>query len=470
MAKLTKAQQAAQDAANKKISDLEKLLQTPSTSGNAQILMPSAVQMTNMLKATNKKITSDQIATIVSKYAGKPLIDTVTGGIPTSGSGLVEAVAALPKELQPSISSQIGLTNAGFGKTLKARAENLLPTLQGAGSIMAFDPNSVAALKAATAALATANDALASGDRAARLGASVSAMYGAISSADNTLTTWGIDTPEMTRLVDKLATNPQGQMTNPNEILDQIRQTQTYKNAFPGLSDINTSPDKAQHMTESQYMSYSEQIRNSATQYGAPMPTQSEIGQLLKGNVSPVEYQQRVTDIFNAVSNADQNTKNILAKEYGINTSDLFSYYANPKNALPTMQRQVAGAQIQDYATRVGLKGIDQTGVSQLADMAKLAATQGNQQLGYGVGQIQNALLNASRDVGLTKVNPGAAPATISTNQLIGSQLAGFAGTNQIAEQVQVARAEQAAAAPFEKGGGYVETAKGITGLGSART
>ena len=149
---------------------------------------------------------------------------------------------------------------------------------------------------------------------------------------------------------------------------------------------------------------------------------------------------------------------------------DLENYFMDPKNALQKMQRQVAGAEIQDYASRVGLGGLDQQGVSQLADMAKMAAAQGNNQLGYGVSQIQNALLNASRDVALTNAAPGATPATISTNQLIGSQLAGFAGTNQAAEQIQVARAEQAKAAPFEKGGGYAEGPKGVTGLGSART
>jgi hypothetical protein len=53
---------------------------------------------------------------------------------------------------------------------------------------------------------------------------------------------------------------------------------------------------------------------------------------------------------------------------------------------------------------------------------------------------------------------------------LIGSQVAGFAGTSQPAAQQAVARAEQAKVAPFEKGGGYAEGAKGVTGLGGART
>jgi hypothetical protein len=304
--------------------------------------------------------------------------------------------------------------------------------------------------------------------------------YGVISSY---LNSWGI--PQIGQDLWHVIAKQGDHVVNTDALLNIVRGNATsglgsvvdarikgaYQAAFPGLADYNSSTiPGAMHMTETAYQQYTQAIMDSATAYGAPAPNQNDIGKLLNGHVSAAEYKQRVSDIYAVVSNADQNTKNILEQQYGVGPSDLMHYFMDPKTALQKMQRQVAGAEIQDYATRVGLKGIDQQGVGQLADMAKLAAAQGNNQLGYGVSQIQNALLSASRDIALTKANPGATPSTISTNQLIGSQLAGFAGTNQVAEQVQVARAEQAAAAPFEKGGGFVETAKGVTGLGSART
>ena len=314
--------------------------------------------------------------------------------------------------------------------------------------------------------------------------ATASQQANAIDNVRNTIESWNYTAAQkdyISGLVAQLATINGDHIVNQNALLDIFRGDipsglgkttdakikADYNSAFPGLNDYNNQSG-AVHMSESQYTQYSTQLTNSATQYGAPMLTQSQIGQLLTNHVSPVEYNTRLTDIYSAVANANQNTKNTLASQYGINNNDLMHYMIT--GSLPDMQRQVAGAEIQDYATRIGLKGIDQQGVSQLADMAKLAAAQGNNQLGYGVSQIQNALLTASRDTALTKVNPGATPSTISTNQLIGSQLAGFAGTNQVAEQVQVARAEQAATAPFEKGGGYAENAKGVIGLGSART
>lgn len=250
-----------------------------------------------------------------------------------------------------------------------------------------------------------------------------------------------------------------------NKVDQQIKAD--YDKAFPGLRTYNSDPSQV-HMSETQYQTYTQSIMNSSTQFGAPMPTAKQIGELLNGHVSATEYQQRIVDVYAAVQNSDQNVKNTLATQYGVTEPHLMDYVMTGN--LPAMQRQVASAQIQDYATRVGLGSLGQAGATQLADMAKLASTAGNQTLGYGVGQIESSLLAASRDAQLTGSLPGSNRPTISTTQLIGSQLAGFGGTNQAAEQVQVGRAEQAAAAPFVKGGGYVETSKGVSGVGSART
>jgi hypothetical protein len=46
--------------------------------------------------------------------------------------------------------------------------------------------------------------------------------------------------------------------------------------------------------------------------------------------------------------------------------------------------------------------------------------------------------------------------------------VAGYEGTNLQAAQTAANRAAEAKAAPFEKGGGYSETSKGVTGIGGA--
>lgn len=291
-------------------------------------------------------------------------------------------------------------------------------------------------------------------------------QYTSLANADNTLTNWGLDTPEMNKMVTNLVASG---VTNTNQILQNIRQTQTYKQAFPGLSEYNAKPGQI-HMTESEYRTYSQSLQNAAQQYGGVRLNQNQVATLLNGNVSPSEFQQRVQDIGVAVANADPGTKAILKQQFGIDPAHLFAYYANPKETLPDMQRAVASGEIQDYANRVGLAGLRPAGAAQLADMAKLSATQGNNPLGVGVSQVEGSLLNASRDSALTSAAPGANVPTINTNQLIGSQLAGFGGQSQVADQIAVGRAEGARAAPFDKGGGPEQTSKGVTGIGSAST
>ena len=314
--------------------------------------------------------------------------------------------------------------------------------------------------------------------------ATASQQANAIDNVRNTIESWNYTAAQkdyISGLVSQLATVNGDHIVNQNALLDIFRGDipsglgkttdakikADYNSAFPGLNDYNNQSG-AVHMSESQYTQYSTQLTNSATQYGAPMLTQSQIGQLLTNHVSPVEYNTRLTDIYSAVSNANQSTKNLLRTEYGINNNDLMHYMIT--GSLPDMQRKIASAEIQDYASRVGLTGLTQGDTGQLANMAKLSSTAGNNPLGVGVSNVQNALLAASKDIGLTKAAPGATTPTVSTNQLIGSQLAGFAGTNQAVASRQVQLAEEAKAAPFEKGGGYAESAKGVTGLGSART
>lgn len=321
-------------------------------------------------------------------------------------------------------------------------------------------------LKEDTGVITELQNAVSSGNEAANTGATVTAQYTAEATADSDLTNWGIDTPEMNALVARLAAEG---MTNTNEILQNIRATATYKKAFAGLAEYNSKPGHV-HMTESEYRTYSQSILGAAQQYGVPngFIDQSEIGKLLVGDVSASEFQQRVEDIYSAVSNADAGTKALLQQWYGVGPGELTAYFANPEKSLPQMQRQVASAEIEDYASRVGLKGLTEQGAQQLAQMAKLSGAQGNNQLATGVSTIEGSLLTASKDAALLGSNPGAAAPSIDTNELIGSQVAGFGGTNQAAAQTAVEHAEEAKAAPFERGGGYQEGSTGVKGIGFA--
>jgi len=437
---------------------------------------------------------------LLDKFASHTIqvpVSPLTGTNLSQADAFIATIDALPQRVRDAVKEYIGLNNPQLGatggkpSTISQRVNAILPTLAAfKGNIGAVNVSEVLSMQAQTAQLVQIDQSQQANIEAARTGATLSQEYNAESAVDNYLQQWGLNNKAVSQYVAELATNPKGAMTAPSEILNVLRGNssnlgpvadkqihEAYQNAFPGLTAYNASPN-AVRMTEAQYLDYTRSIMNSSTQYGVPAPSQKQIGELLNHNVSPAEYQQRVQDIGAAVENANPNVKAILQQQYGINQTDLVQYLttgtvpgkAGKSLGLPQMQREIASADIQDYTKRVGLEGVSGAGFNQLADMAKLAGTVGNQGLGYGISQIQNSLLGASRDVALTKALPGASNPTVNTNTLIASQLAGFGGTNQIAAQTEVARAEQAKAAPFEKGGGYAESAKGVIGLGAART
>ena len=456
------AQTAAEKkaAADKVVADaLSNFLSGASAQGVGKLTLPSAAQL-----HANGVSASD-----ATKYGGTQVnIPTVgpTGGNLSVAQSMRAVLNALPQTISNATMQVTGLDDTSLGKTFAERVSAITPQLvDGKNNLGSINIPNAARDVVQKAELTNIQGLLATGDQAAMTGATQSAMYSAEANVDSTLAQWGLNSPRIVNLVKQLATNPAGAMTNPNEILNQIRQTPEYKQAFPGLTELNASPT-AVHLTESQYQQHSEQYLGMAQQAGIQL-NQADIGKLVQGNVSPSEYQQRVNDIYNSVKNADTNTKAILQKEYGVNTNDLVHYMAT--GSLPDKQRQIASAQIQNYATSVGLTGLNQTGAEQLAGMAQLSATSGNNPLGVGVSGIKGSLLNASRDANLTGFTPGGGVQTIDTNTLIGSQIAGFGGTTQVAAQTAVQRAEQSAAAPFEKGGGYAESAKGVVGLGAAR-
>lgn len=473
---------------------------TGSTSASGFLHLPTAKQLEPILRAAGIK---NPVVVARLLHDEKIPINTYNGNNPT-GAELLQAIDSISPDTFPAVAKLIsenearkissgllaflGIPGSGTEAQQVEAADLAADKIPVAGK-NAFDLSVVSPLPANSAQSLEANvtrveeehtlkedeaiteyykNAISGEINAANSGALESAKYTALANADATLTAWGIDTPELNNMVSKLSAEG---VTNPNEILDNIRQTATYKRAFAGLAEYNAEKGHV-HMTEAEYRTYSQSVLGAAQQYGVPKGfiNQEEIGNLLKGNVSASEFQQRVEDIYSAVANADPGTKKLLQSQFGVGPGQLMSYFANPKKALPVMQRQVASAEIGDYAKRVGLSGLSLSGEEQLAQQAKLTAAQGNNQLGTGVANIESSLLSASKDAALLSSAPGAGAPMLNTNELIGSQIAGFGGTNERGAQIAVERAEQGKAAPFEAGGGDVQTDRGVVGIGSARS
>jgi hypothetical protein len=254
-------------------------------------------------------------------------------------------------------------------------------------------------------------------------------------------------------------------VTDGRQLLNAIRTEPEYKKTFVGLDQHNrTNP---QPLTEAQYLSLAQRYRETADMYGLPSSffTRQEVGQLIAGGVSAAEFNRRLANGYQVAMSADDATKKYLAQQ-GVDMGHLLAYYLDPKKAEPILTQKATTAQLQGYAQNVGVKDFTTAMAQELAKRAKSAI---NSDGTFSSAQEQRALDVAGAGAGLTGAAPGSNAPTVDTTQLIGSQLQGFGGTTQPEAQLAVQRAAQGQAAPFQGGGGYEATQRGVTGVASAQ-
>jgi hypothetical protein len=253
-------------------------------------------------------------------------------------------------------------------------------------------------------------------------------------------------------------------IVNASDLADQIRATEQYKNRFKGMIDHNKNyPLK---IDEGTYLSTENQMIQVAEQYlPAGVFTRQKAAELIAGGVSPMRFQERIAKGYAAAAAADPATKKYLVN-MGLTPKDIALYFLDPKNTEPFLQQQVAKATLRGYADNIGLKDFTQSMADDLAERVRSSAN--NPYGTYTMDQARKAMEYAAQNRPLTGAAPGSNAPTVDTSQLIGSQIAGFQGTTQGEAAQEVKTATEAAASPFQSGGGYDTTQKGVTGLGSA--
>jgi len=285
------------------------------------------------------------------------------------------------------------------------------------------------------------------------------------------LDVWGLGPSGSHDLSDQLFEKvTQNHWINQKELLTWVRSTDEYKQTFPGLNEHNADPTK-NNMTEADYMNYRNTAGELAGQYGLPagFMTKDRVAKLVEGGVSTAELSERFSKVATAVNSADKNVLKALGK-MGVDTGHLAAYYLDPKNHLKEMEKTVTTAQMMGFGADVGLTGASDKLYRQIATQARGLATGAGQP--YDLSQARAAIQSANKDISLTRSAAGAGGTSqpiVSTAQLVGSQMAGVGGGNMIKAQQAVQRAEQARIAPFQKGGGYVASIKGVEGAGVSK-
>lgn len=262
-------------------------------------------------------------------------------------------------------------------------------------------------------------------------------------------------------------------VTDPNQLMKAIRTTSQYKDVFSGLSAYNSAVDNRgnlkhpEQMSESEYLQLAAAFRETARTFGLQDSffTNKEIGKLIAGGVNRAEFNRRLMNgymVAQTAMEADPATYKYL-QEQGVNFSDLLHYYLDPTKGEKIITDKATNAQLRGYADNVGVRNFTEAMANELTQRARSNI---NPDGTYTTATEQAALREAGAASMLTGATPGSGAPTVSTEQLIGSKIAGFGNTDMASAQQAIEQASQAQTAPFRKGGGYTATQEGVTGMG----
>jgi hypothetical protein len=232
----------------------------------------------------------------------------------------------------------------------------------------------------------------------------------------------------------------------PDAIMVLIRTTPEYKQRFPAMEALAR---KGRAMSEGAYIEYERTASGLERRYGIPEGMlMNSVTDLLTNEVSAAELNDRVLLASAAAIQAPDDIKNTFSQYYGIDTGGLTAYFLDPDKATPLLEKQYSSSIIGTEAARQGI-GIDVFGAENLAS---LGITQEEARQGFGRVQASSALTQGRGDV-------------VTQQQLISGT---FAQDEQSLQAIE--RAARGRAGRFQEGGGFTETAQGVSGLGTAAT
>lgn len=231
-------------------------------------------------------------------------------------------------------------------------------------------------------------------------------------------------------------------------ILQNLRNTDTYKQRFPGMALRKQNGLRA--ISEQEYMDYERSVRQLMRESGLPVDfydQPSDFTTLLANDVSVREVAARTSDMFAAAQNAPQEVRQAFTDYFGVDGMHaLAAYFLNPDKALPVLELQMQTAQVGGTGKRFGF------GVSE--DKAERIA-----RLGLSPAAVESGFQRVAASAPLFQES-------ISESQDLTSDTgmeAAFMG-NQDATQAIQRRAERRLA-DFTGGGGAAVTSGGVLGL-----
>jgi hypothetical protein len=263
-------------------------------------------------------------------------------------------------------------------------------------------------------------------------------------------------------ILNRIVTDPSIDSNDEDAVAKYIEADTTSQDAIKKRFVGNEGRVKAglQPLTPKQYIAAEQTYADTLKNNGLPQgfyDQPDDFQKLIAGNVSAVEFNNRIQQGYMAAKSAPQAVKDQLSNLYGITDQDLAAYFLDPtkatdvikakeKNAF-TFNRQIQAAQISAQGkTQAGI----QLGMGTAEELAAQGITADQAQQGF-------------QQIGTTQelYNPLQGEQVITQEQ----QIAGTFGTNAEARKAITARKRSRQAA-FETGGGFATT-QGASALGT---
>lgn len=251
----------------------------------------------------------------------------------------------------------------------------------------------------------------------------------------------------LSSLVPRIKEYMQQGLTDQAALMLTLRASAEYKARFPAMQAVNA---KGRGFSEADYINYERNAAQTEQQYGFPkgfLTDSHRIAGMLEADVSASELNDRAK-INAAISlDAPQETKDALARLYGLDQGAVAAFYFDPENSLDYLQKQSASATIAGQASR------------QQIDIDRQTA-EGLQAQGVTAAQAQSGFSNVA---GLTGLEFGAGE-KIAQSGLIDAAFGNAQATSEV-QRVAQGRINQ-----FQGGGNAAAATGGVAGLGAAGT
>lgn len=230
------------------------------------------------------------------------------------------------------------------------------------------------------------------------------------------------------------------------EIYMNLRNTEAYKARFPAMAELSNT---GRAITEAAYVDYERKAAQMEQMYGLPKGmVMGSVTDLLIGDVSAVELQERILLASADSMTAPEDLKQTLSQYYGVDGEEaLRGYYLEPDIALPILQKQSASARIGVQATRAGVNGVAR---SLAEELQGIGITEDQARTGFGRVADQSGLSAGKGD-------------TASTDVLIDANLKNSAQAREATTRVAQGRVGR-----FAGGGQFASDKSGMAGLGTA--